>query len=115
MDRPRTLFSSRHSLPLCLSSSLVPASDCFPSFVFVLLSEASLSHSEQQDTLQEMALDSSLNYICKVSPTHPCARSQSRPTQHLTQGVPLGTITGTLLAARMDATEAGSLHACACP
>ncbi|XP_069436686.1 protein FAM178B isoform X1 [Ovis canadensis] len=28
-------------------------------------SEASLSHSEQQDTLQEMALDSSLNYICK--------------------------------------------------
>ncbi|XP_070330588.1 protein FAM178B isoform X2 [Odocoileus virginianus] len=28
-------------------------------------SEASLSRSEQQDTLQEMALDSSLNYICK--------------------------------------------------
>uniref|UniRef100_A0A8C6CPS5 Coiled-coil SMC6 And NSE5 INteracting (CANIN) domain-containing protein n=1 Tax=Moschus moschiferus TaxID=68415 RepID=A0A8C6CPS5_MOSMO len=28
-------------------------------------SKASLSHSEQQDTLQEMALDSSLNYICK--------------------------------------------------
>ena len=93
----------------------MPASDCFPSFAFVLRSKAGLSQSEQQDALQEVALDSSLNYICKVSPTRPCARSQSIPTQHLIQGVPLGTITGALLAARMDATEAGSLHTRACP
>ena len=93
----------------------MPASDSFPSCASVLRSEASLSHSEQQDALQEVALDSSLNYICKVSPIHPRARSRSRPTHHLIQGVPLGTITGALLAARMDATEAGSLHARACP
>uniref|UniRef100_A0A4W2EMP6 Coiled-coil SMC6 And NSE5 INteracting (CANIN) domain-containing protein n=1 Tax=Bos indicus x Bos taurus TaxID=30522 RepID=A0A4W2EMP6_BOBOX len=48
-----------------LSSSLVLASDCFPFCASVLRSEASLSHSEQQDALQEVALDSSLNYICK--------------------------------------------------
>lgn len=47
----------------------------FLSYLSELKSEASLSQTEQQDTPQETALDSSLSYICKVSPTHPSARS----------------------------------------
>ena len=83
MDHPRALFSSSTAspsapvLPLCL-----PLTASLPLFLSHP-SEASLSHSEQQDTLQEMALDSSLNYICKVSPTQTHSASHSvAPTGH---------------------------------
>lgn len=81
MDHPQALCRSSASAG-SLSASLLPlrpsppvSFPLFLSYLSELKSEASLSQTEQQDSPQETALDSSLSYICKVSPTHPSARS----------------------------------------